>query len=71
MLRDEKLGFIILESDERPGPQSIVGYTVDMNLVVVDILEPSTVDSSCRVEYGDCKPNTIFIVEYAVGNIVE
>lgn len=71
MLSDEKFGFIILESDERPGPQSIVGYTVLMNCVVVDILEPSTVDRICIVENGVCRENRLFIVEYAVGSIVE
>ena len=50
VLIDEKLGFIILDKDERPGPQNIVGYTLDINCVVVEILEPSTVDSSCSVE---------------------
>ena len=27
VLIDEKLGLILLDSDERPGPQKIVGYT--------------------------------------------
>ena len=30
VLIDEKLGFIKLESDERPGPEKIDGYTVDI-----------------------------------------
>jgi hypothetical protein len=30
VLIDEKLGFIKLESEERPGPLYILGYTVDI-----------------------------------------
>ena len=39
--------------------------------MVVEILEPSTVDSFCSVEYGVCRLNTLSMVEYAAGNIVE
>ena len=50
VLIEEKFGLTLLDKDERPGPQKIVGYTLDMYCVVVEILEPSTVDSFCSVE---------------------
>ena len=50
VLIEEKFGFTLLDKDESPGPQNIVGYTLDINCVVVEILEPSTVDSLCSVE---------------------
>ena len=36
VLREEKLGFIELDSDDRPGPLKMLGYTVDMYFPIVE-----------------------------------
>jgi len=36
VLIEEKLGLIKLENDERPGPQKIAGYIVDIYLPIVE-----------------------------------
>ena len=71
MLIDEKLGFTEVEKDDRPGPQKIDGYTVDIYVDTANIFEPCVVDRVCRVETGDWRVKTVDNVEYADGSIVE
>ena len=71
VLIDEKFGFIKLDSEERPGPEQIDGYTVHIQRVNVDIFEEFRVDNVCKVENGDSRLKTSFMVEYILGIIVE